>query len=68
MLRAHICGYIHLKGPLRNMLGLEGATLGHYHLLYSLGLGGMSEVYLAHDEQLDRHVAIKVVPNTWRLN
>ena len=44
------------------MLGLEGATLGHYHLLYPLGLGGMSEVYLAHDEQLDRDVAIKVVP------
>ncbi len=46
------------------MLGLEGATLGHYHLLYPLGLGGMSEVYLAHDEQLDRDVAIKVVPRS----
>lgn len=62
--RAHICDYTHLKGPLRNLLGLEGATLGHYHLLNTLGLGGMSEVYLAHDEHLDQDVAIKVVPRS----
>src|SRR5258708_40049015 len=43
------------------MPGLEGSTLGHHHLKYLLGRGGMAEVYLAHDDHLFRHVAIKVV-------
>ncbi len=43
------------------MLTLEQTTLGHYRLLRRLCRGGMSEVYLAHDEQEDRDVAIKVV-------
>jgi len=45
------------------MLTLEQTTLGHYRLLHRLRRGGMSEVYLAHDEQGDRDVAIKVVNN-----
>ncbi|MDQ2718098.1 MAG: protein kinase, partial [Chloroflexota bacterium] len=43
------------------MPGLEGTTLGHYRLLGRLGHGGMSEVYLAHDEHMDRDVAVKIV-------
>lgn len=43
------------------MPGLEGTTLGRYHLLRRSGRGGMSEVYLAHDELMEREVAIKVV-------
>jgi len=43
------------------MPGLEGTSLGRYQLLGRLGRGGMSEVYLAYDESMDRNVALKVV-------
>jgi serine/threonine protein kinase/ketosteroid isomerase-like protein len=40
---------------------LRRATLGDYEILTQLGQGGMATVYLAHDIQLDRKVAIKVM-------
>jgi serine/threonine-protein kinase len=40
---------------------LRDFTLGEYEILVELGSGGMASVYLAHDIQLDRKVAIKVM-------
>src|SRR5205807_3209149 len=41
---------------------LIGVTLGNYKILAPVGQGGMARVYKAHQENLDREVAVKVLP------
>lgn len=54
-LHRHICDLSRCEVAL-------GHTLGRYEVLSVVGAGGMGEVYLAHDNELNRRVALKVLP------
>src|SRR5262249_29150309 len=41
---------------------LRGRRLAHYELLEPIGVGGMAAVIRARDTQLDRTVALKILP------
>jgi serine/threonine protein kinase len=47
---------------------LIGVTIGHYRLTQRLGQGGMATVYKAYQENLDREVAIKILPEHYTQN
>ena len=40
---------------------MQPASLGRYHIEKEIGRGAMGRVYLAHDPEIDRHVAIKAI-------
>jgi eukaryotic-like serine/threonine-protein kinase len=51
------------RDPLEWQAGVAvGRTIEQYDVLSLLGAGGMGEVYLAHDRNLDRKVALKLLP------
>ncbi len=54
--------------PTSEFLDLQAALAGEYSLQRELGRGGMGIVYLARDVQLDRDVAIKVLPTSLARN
>lgn len=47
---------------------MRGSSIGHYQITGRIGGGGMGEVWRAHDSELNRDVAVKVLPKEFAEN
>jgi serine/threonine-protein kinase len=68
LLASHDASDSFLEQAADSVLGLapppddpSGRTAGTYRLLSRIGAGAMGDVYLAHDDKLDRRVAVKLI-------
>ncbi|MFA6957795.1 MAG: protein kinase [Thermoanaerobaculia bacterium] len=50
------------------MTSLVGQRIGHFRVVDLIGRGGMGEVYVGHDETLERRVALKTIRADRRLD
>lgn len=54
----------HQDDQTRSFVALtKGATVGHYRIVEKIGSDGMGEAYLAQNTELDRKVALKLLPS-----